>query len=135
MSTLQHLCKINFVEYSICNVNHFRLSTLFWSIFLQFCHLSLYFSQKVHFRYSLVWPITQNLHKSWCHRQYRFFLGCPSHSSLHTWRAWNLYFISGATLPRMQILPPSQQDTPLWIFLNLKCLFICFSTENVENGT
>ena len=28
MSTLQHLCKINFVEYSIYNVNHFRMSTL-----------------------------------------------------------------------------------------------------------
>ena len=33
LSTLQHLCKINFVEYSICNVNHIRLSTLFWVYF------------------------------------------------------------------------------------------------------
>ena len=33
LSTLQHMCKINFVEYSISNVNHIRLSTLFWVYF------------------------------------------------------------------------------------------------------
>ena len=33
MSTLHHICKINFVEYSISNVNHIRLSTLFWVYF------------------------------------------------------------------------------------------------------
>ena len=35
LSTLQNLCKINFVEYFMSNVNHFRLSTLQRVYFLQ----------------------------------------------------------------------------------------------------